>query len=354
MPHKIDILLRLSITLLVIFIIGKTIGPALIAYFMERFSGTKREGGGNIDVLVENQKQLMRQGKGDSSLPLAQASSSRRSDSTIHAYRQWFQDLSANSKRDEAELLRAKKAMTLIDSMQWGASNEISDIARRVSSKMEITITQDDVFSALKFIIDRDLLIATDHKQELPDLEAIVELIEATLFLDQLSTPTFHQHLAKRLRLTEQSASIACRALALSYQHGQVKGFELAHQGHTIAQSDGSVFKIKALRKSNRQLASRTELYRELKLFIDWAQVLTPLPALKAKNDIKVAFTFFDADESTSFEEIKKRYKKLAAQKHPDKLSAKGIPKSFEGIAHENFTRLQSAYDMIAKKYAKD
>ena len=36
--------------------------------------------------------------------------------------------------------------------------------------------------------------------------------------------------------------------------------------------------------------------------------------------------------------------------KHPDRLASKGIPKAFEDIAHDNFTRIQAAYDVLKNK----
>ncbi|MFT6604604.1 MAG: DnaJ like chaperone protein, partial [Bacteriovoracaceae bacterium] len=76
---------------------------------------------------------------------------------------------------------------------------------------------------------------------------------------------------------------------------------------------------------------------------------LSPLPDLKGKNDIKGALSLFGLKEDATAEQIKKAYKKISMLKHPDRLASKGIPKAFEDIAHENFTRIQSAYELIKK-----
>ena len=45
--------------------------------------------------------------------------------------------------------------------------------------------------------------------------------------------------------------------------------------------------------------------------------------------------------------EIKRAYRKLISQNHPDKLAARGLPESMRAVAEERSRELNSAYDMI-------
>jgi len=45
--------------------------------------------------------------------------------------------------------------------------------------------------------------------------------------------------------------------------------------------------------------------------------------------------------------EIKRAYRKLISQNHPDKLAARGLPESMRRVAEERSRELNSAYDMI-------
>jgi DnaJ like chaperone protein len=55
-------------------------------------------------------------------------------------------------------------------------------------------------------------------------------------------------------------------------------------------------------------------------------------------------------DETASNEEIKKQYRKLVTEYHPDKIEAKGLPEEFIKFANDKFAEIQEAYDHIRKK----
>lgn len=47
---------------------------------------------------------------------------------------------------------------------------------------------------------------------------------------------------------------------------------------------------------------------------------------------------------------IKKRYRTLAQDYHPDKIASKGLPEEFNQLAHEKFREIQNAYETIKKE----
>lgn len=50
-----------------------------------------------------------------------------------------------------------------------------------------------------------------------------------------------------------------------------------------------------------------------------------------------------DASEA----ELKRRYRKLMSDNHPDKLAARGLPESMRGVAEERSREINAAYDII-------
>ncbi len=67
------------------------------------------------------------------------------------------------------------------------------------------------------------------------------------------------------------------------------------------------------------------------------------------KNELMIAYGILGVESSASNQEIKKAYRKLMSQHHPDKLVAKGLPEEMMKIAKEKTQEIQSAYDKIIK-----
>ena len=64
---------------------------------------------------------------------------------------------------------------------------------------------------------------------------------------------------------------------------------------------------------------------------------------------IEQAFKVLGVAESANKQEIKRAYRKLMSQHHPDKLVSKGMPEEMVKVATEKSQEIQSAYEMIKK-----
>lgn len=60
-------------------------------------------------------------------------------------------------------------------------------------------------------------------------------------------------------------------------------------------------------------------------------------------------YSVLSCTPSSTNEEIKKSYKKLVSDFHPDKVIAKGLPKEFVDFADKRFKEIQEAYEQIRK-----
>ncbi|MCK5897678.1 MAG: co-chaperone DjlA [Methylococcales bacterium] len=69
--------------------------------------------------------------------------------------------------------------------------------------------------------------------------------------------------------------------------------------------------------------------------------------ALYSKNNLKDAYEVLGVSSSNSDAEIKKAYRTLISQNHPDKLAAKGLPESMMTLATEKTQQITKAYEMI-------
>ncbi|HEY5717457.1 MAG TPA: co-chaperone DjlA [Motiliproteus sp.] len=61
------------------------------------------------------------------------------------------------------------------------------------------------------------------------------------------------------------------------------------------------------------------------------------------------AYGVLGVDNSASDAEVKKAYRKLMSQHHPDKLIAKGLPPEMMQLAKEKTQEIQAAYDRVRK-----
>ncbi len=70
---------------------------------------------------------------------------------------------------------------------------------------------------------------------------------------------------------------------------------------------------------------------------------------LKSKyvKEVNRSFAVLGLDETATDAEIKKQYRKLVSEYHPDKIEAKGLPEEFIKFANEKFREIQEAYDEI-------
>ncbi|MDF1780526.1 MAG: co-chaperone DjlA [Alcanivoracaceae bacterium] len=66
-------------------------------------------------------------------------------------------------------------------------------------------------------------------------------------------------------------------------------------------------------------------------------------------SSLSQAYRVLGVEESATPAEIKKAYRKLMSEHHPDKLAAKGVPEEMIRVATERAAEISTAYDAIKK-----
>jgi len=105
-----------------------------------------------------------------------------------------------------------------------------------------------------------------------------------------------------------------------------------------VSSADGSICEEEEqlLLSAVRIFHYRTEDYLKLKSrYID-------------RSDTYHAILGCDRQDSDEF--VKKQYRKLVTEYHPDKIASKGLPDEFSKFAADKFREIQEAYEMVKKE----
>lgn len=71
-----------------------------------------------------------------------------------------------------------------------------------------------------------------------------------------------------------------------------------------------------------------------------------------SENDLQTAYAALGVEPAHSDTEIKRAYRKLMSENHPDKLMGQGVPEDMIKLATERSQEIQTAYDLIRSSRA--
>jgi hypothetical protein len=336
----------------------KLIGPALSQLLMKLFYGGKKIKNSdiNFDHMVERKKQMMR--KGENEKTIQETKSENQKKDTLAFYQKklsQLNNLKEKTEDDSLQITDIKKILVLFDGLQWGGGNELKDISSRISKNIGVRIEQNEVSTIISLFLKREFLISRKNSR-LPSYNEIISLLESYLFLSLLFKEIHGSEYSLLNILSRKfyiSIDILIRSLIKVFDRNNK--FEISTIlsrpiKNLFPYQNQDTHILPFLKDDNGKFfLSRKDYIELIKKETVIFSSLSPLPDLKNDRDIEGAYHILGFDKNAPFEQIKKRYKKLALVKHPDKLKGKGIPEEFNSIATKNFARLQMAYDILKK-----
>jgi len=97
-----------------------------------------------------------------------------------------------------------------------------------------------------------------------------------------------------------------------------------------------------------RRLGLREQDVAQLEALLRAATRGTSAPGKPtSKQRLDSAYEALGISIDASPDEIKRAYRKLMSQNHPDKLAARGLPESMRAVAEERSREINAAYDLI-------
>ena len=349
-----EIITRIIIALIIIYASIKFVAP-LIQLFWEQIFTRSQRTNVNIDILIERQKQILRNGIVEKKSPPLQ--NQQRTDKTGVAYQKHFQRLMADESKEDESINNVKKIFSLFDSLQWGESSHFNGIKKKIEEEFHVAIEQWEISSVLKDIIKYDFLLSRKGNN-LPSYREIIDILELAVIVNRIFDESisnggpFIENLG---RIWKMSAYDIIRGFCLVLRPKDTDPTEnqkeILNKMFVLNQKDtAKMFEI--LKSDDKKFFIKKPIFLNvLRAKSEFFFILSPLEEPKDKHDLECAKKIFCINEKTSLNDIKKIYKNLAAKRHPDKLSSYGIPPEFESIATKNFSIIQQAYDIILNKY---
>jgi len=356
---KVDILTRLFLSVILIFVVGKVLGHLLQSLSNRANFGEKNKEH-DIDRMIERQKDILRakENLAPTSSSVIQTSSEKKSE-TERAYLQQFQDASLGKNHDMADI---KNIIALFDSLQWGDPPIFNEIKKNLANRFSLRIEASDVTRELRFLLSNNVLLSPKFKT-LPCYRDISKIVTLAIFLENARQEIMAESLGlfeSLARTGPNTASAAKKAFIFTFLSLSGPGSANLLQGVLSGKVQNDISNYNNFSKCKTIIlkTSGGEIPPSLDIFIskikDEAFVFTslsPLAPLSGKNDIEGARRLFGVNSDYNMDEIKKIYKSMANKRHPDKLAARGVPDKYFKIANDNFVLVKDAYEILKNNY---
>ena len=117
----------------------------------------------------------------------------------------------------------------------------------------------------------------------------------------------------------------------------------------STALADGQLHRQErqALEHIAEQIGFHPRQLRQLIQMVQAQQQFGQQPTRAQRNSLQDAYAVLGVESSSADADIKKAYRRLLSQHHPDKLVAKGLPEEMIKLAAEKTHEIKQAYDTI-------
>lgn len=152
------------------------------------------------------------------------------------------------------------------------------------------------------------------------------------------------QELQEFRRIVGRHATLIQMFLEIQIQAGYADG-QLSQKEHALLHHACSVLGISTFRFETIHQRIRAERAFASGQYQQYGGAQQP--QYSAEDKLQEAYRVLGVEPGASDAEIKKAYRRLMSQHHPDKLVAKGLPEEMMKLAKEKTQEIQAAYETI-------
>lgn len=241
----------------------------------------------------------------------------------------------------------------LFDDLSWGSGEEVKKIIKLFQREFSYTPNEQSLREKLKLHLKDEALIATIN-QSTKD-EVLTLFYSRALFdyyFEEISDQRFSliKKIALRLEVPTVLFAYAFQYMLLTEAESKdrfqskflLNSFDLLKR-----QQLATVF----FAHHGQELSKSVNALQELvKAHFAVADFIRPWPQLTKDSSLQDALSVLRTHQTFTPEEIKRNYKKIAMEKHPDKIASLKLPKEIEQNALKQFQIIQLAYEIISKQ----
>ncbi|MGB0455041.1 MAG: J domain-containing protein [Bacteriovoracaceae bacterium] len=330
------LIIRAFFVLILLWIIGQSLAPILSRLLTTLLYPNKRSDKNvDIDILIARKKRILGRQNG------ANSSSKESSESNLSYYKQ-------NNPKLYEEL------KTILDALTWGSHPFTTSIKKFLFKNYQIEYSENAITGHLHKIL-KHKEFAKRNLNDFKTLSALSVLIEV------LELQSVNRR-GQQLEILSNRIHLRPLDLALGFE-----SFILELKKMPLEQRLDLLLKEKSLTQSvipnniedltSRYILSLNDQENlNISLFLDQLQIhselicsLSPVPSLNDPQSLKEASEALGVSPKIPYEMLKNFYKKQARLRHPDRITARKLPKKYEVKAGENFVKMKAAYDTIMK-----
>lgn len=340
-----DIIIRVLLGFFLIVIVLKVVGPIVFEMLKRKLPGGYQPEN-DIDSMIRRQKERLR----------AEYGLVERAPSTTNPHQE--------DKTQTISQPQSKEIETIYKESRWGGSAFAKDIQSIITRNYSYTLAESKVNAFILISEKKNYLrhLNVTHQKSPDAIKNYLSLVMLFLILvDEIRNKELSllEKVAKKCNVGKHEFMLALQ-LKMLYaitskmaikEERLYEGKFALHQfsEDTIKETLDLIFK----KDANDWARGHSIFFEELALYLSYADIMTPYPALQNKTDTTTAYQILNVSDESEMDDIKKAYKKLAMTRHPDKIGAMKLPKILEQKAVMKFNQIQAAYDILTANRKK-
>mgnify|MGYP003394145322 CR=1 FL=1 len=326
MPINKDIIIRLISSFIFIAITARVLVPVIFSFFKSKISGQHSQDT-DIDNMIRRQKERLR---AEFPLPIDNTPSSSVT----------------------------KEAQAIYQEIDWGAIGLSKEIKQEISNKYSYSIADSKINAFLVLCKKKHYLQFLSNQNVSSNLNLknyLVTLLLLKIMIEEIREKKFYILEKVSLKLgilpSEFALALQIKILLDASLKNEMKEDRIFSDTLVISQYSeetiNSACESIAKKEANLWAKDPSLFFEELTLALNYSSLIMPIPRLKNRKDIDTAYEIFGLSKDQKLDEIKRKYKKIALLKHPDKIVAQKLPKILERKAIDRFNQIQEAYEVI-------